>query len=250
MVPAATRASVGTASDGFTRTASTTSPRSVNLMALPSRLTRIWRRRVASPQIDLRHAVGDFVEQVEALLGGLGGQQVERALDALAQDEGLVFQLQAARFDLGEVENVVDDGEQGVAARADRLGVIALLARERRIEQQAGHADDAVHRRADFVAHHREEGALGLAGPLGRLLGQPQLLGGAFLLGDVDNGRHFLRLARGLVLVEVHRERRPDHAAIGMDVPLLHREMVDFAAIQLLGQHLLFLAVVRMETAV
>ena len=33
---------------------------------------------------------------------------------------------------------------------------------------------------------------------------------------------------------------------MGMDVPLLHREMVDFAAIQPVDQHLLFLAVVRM----
>ena len=41
---------------------------------------------------DLRHAVGDFIEQVEALLRGLGGQQVERALDAIAQHEGLAFQ--------------------------------------------------------------------------------------------------------------------------------------------------------------
>ena len=42
------------------------------------------------------------------------------------------------------------------------VGVLALLGRERRVEQQAGHADDAVHRRADLVAHRREELALGL----------------------------------------------------------------------------------------
>ena len=33
--------------------------------------------------------------------------------------------------------------------------VFALLGGEGRVQQQAGHADDAVHRRADFVAHHR-----------------------------------------------------------------------------------------------
>ena len=30
--------------------------------------------------------------------------------------------------------------------------------------------------RADLMAHHRQERALGLAGPLGRLLGLPQFL--------------------------------------------------------------------------
>ena len=32
---------------------------------------------------------------------------------------------------------------------------------ERRVQQQTAHADDGVHRRADFVAHRGEEGALG-----------------------------------------------------------------------------------------
>ena len=51
---------------------------------------------------------------------------------------------------------------------ADRLGEVALLGVERRVEQQAGHADDGVHRRADLVAHVRQERALGLVGRLGR----------------------------------------------------------------------------------
>ena len=65
---------------------------------------------------------------------------------------------------------------------ADRLGVLALLGGERRVEQQAGHPDHRVHRRADLVAHRREERALRLVGRLGgraRLLGlveQPHVL--------------------------------------------------------------------------
>ena len=35
----------------------------------------------------LRHAVGDFVQQVEALFRRPGRQQVERALDAFAQEK-------------------------------------------------------------------------------------------------------------------------------------------------------------------
>ena len=43
------------------------------------------------------------------------------------------------------------------ALALDRLGEIALLRRQVGVEQQPGHADDAVHRRADFVAHVRQE---------------------------------------------------------------------------------------------
>ena len=61
---------------------------------------------------------------------------------------------------------------------------VALLVVERRVEQQPAHADDGIHRRADFVAHGRQERALGLIGSLcsrARLLGfleQPGILDG------------------------------------------------------------------------
>jgi hypothetical protein len=44
--------------------------------------------------------------------------------------------------------------------------------------EQVGHADDGVHRGADLVAHVGQEGALGLVGRLGGLLGGGQF-GGA-----------------------------------------------------------------------
>ncbi len=50
---------------------------------------------------------------------------------------------------------------------ADRRRVVALLGVQRRVQQQPAHADDGVHRRADLVAHRRQEGALGLVGSLG-----------------------------------------------------------------------------------
>ena len=45
---------------------------------------------------------------------------------------------------------------------------------ERGVQQQAAHADDGVHRGADLVAHLGQEGALGLGGGLGGLLGLAQ----------------------------------------------------------------------------
>ena len=115
---------------------------------------------------DGRQAGGQVARQVEALGAGLHGDQVQRALHAVAQREGPGLQLQLARLDLGEVQDVVDDRQQGVTAAPDGLGVVALLGVQRGVEQQAAHADDGVHRGADLVAHGGEEGRLGRRGGL------------------------------------------------------------------------------------
>jgi hypothetical protein len=70
------------------------------------------------------------------------------------------------RLDLGEIEDVVDQRQQRLAAGAHDLGVLALFRRHLRVEQETGHADHAVERRADFVAHRRQKVALGAAGRL------------------------------------------------------------------------------------
>ena len=56
------------------------------------------------------------------------------------------------------------------AGTADRVGALALFRAQFRVEQQFGHADHAVHRRADLVAHVGEKLALVAAGALGSLL--------------------------------------------------------------------------------
>ena len=56
----------------------------------------------------------------------------------------------------------------------DRVHEFALLRVERGVLQQLGHAEDAVHRRADLVAHVGQELALGPAGGLGALPGLEQ----------------------------------------------------------------------------
>ena len=139
---------------------------------------------------DSRCALGDLVEQVDLLLRRARGQEVERALEAVAQGEFGVLELEPAGLDLGEVEDVVDDGQQRLAALADGLGGLALLGREGRIQQQARHADDAIHGRADLVAHHREKLALGDVGLLRGLLGHTQQLGLTLALGDVELQAH------------------------------------------------------------
>ena len=141
------------------------------------------------------------------------GDQVEGRLDARPQIEGMPLQLQTAGVDLGEVEDVVDDAEQRLAARADDGGELALARRQIGVEQQAAHADHRVHRRADLVAHRRQERALGGVGLLGdaRLLLEPLEQAG---VGHRDRGlvREGLQ-DRGLLRVE-----RPHLVADEVDV--------------------------------
>jgi len=112
-------------------------------------------------------------------------QHVEGALDARPQREGLRLQLDLARLDLREVEDVVDDREERLGGGVDGLREVALLVAERRFHEQAAHADDRVHGRPDLVAHGGQEGALGLVGLLRRLLRRPTLLEQAGVLhGD------------------------------------------------------------------
>ena len=66
--------------------------------------------------------------------------------------------------------------QQRLAGVAHRLRVLALLGGQRRVEQQPGHADDAVHRRADLVAHRGQELALGAGPRLGSIARDFQLL--------------------------------------------------------------------------
>ena len=95
----------------------------------------------------------------------------------------------------------------------DHAEEFPLLRRERRIERKLGHADDAVHRRADLVAHVREEIALGLVRALGLLFGRLAidhlLLQIARALFD-EADELALAMARAPDLHLVRRERRAD----------------------------------------
>ena len=80
------------------------------------------------------------------------------------------FEFELAGFDLGEIEDVIDDIEQRAAGLVDGVGIAALaVIQAGRMAQQLRHAEHAVHRRADLMAHARQELALGAAGAFGAL---------------------------------------------------------------------------------
>ena len=99
----------------------------------------------------------------------------------LLEREDDALELDLSGFDLREVEDIVDETQQRVGRPLDGRRELPLRRGERGAEQQFGHAQHAVHRRADFVTDLGQELGLGPAGgfrqytsafELGRLMSQ------------------------------------------------------------------------------
>ena len=104
------------------------------------------------------------------------------------------LQLDLAGLDLGKVQDVVQQGQQGPAGVDDGACIVQALAlRQFRLQQQLRHAQHAIERRADLVRHGGEEAALGHIGRFSRLLGLLQaalaLLGFALQLVQAASGQ-------------------------------------------------------------
>ncbi len=163
------------------------------------------------------HGPGD----IDTLLVGLGRKQLHHALHAIGDDERLGFEHQPVGLDLGEVEDLVDQGEKLPRRAVDGARVGLLLRRYLGLAEQADHAEDAVHGRADLVAHGREEARLGAVGSLRLLPRVGELRPRAPGLGDVaTDALHLGDRAfpgRNRVLLPLE----PARAGGGLD--LLHR---------------------------
>ena len=158
---------------------------------------------------DPRHLGLDEADQLDVLLLGLGPEDAQAVFDQGIEIELHVVQLDLPGFELGNVEDLVDQGQQLVAGAVDGLHVVALLDRQRRAQQQLGHAQHAVHRGADLVADLGQE--LGLGVDLGGAGGQVAA-GAETVLGNVA-----LALAQG----HAHQQAgHAHHAHQGHDQPL------------------------------
>ena len=122
-----------------------------------------------------RQIRGNIGAQLQALgLGRAQGHPYGRSYQTREPTRGVLDRHHAA-LELGKVQDVVDDAEQGVAAAADRLDALDLLGAQPAPAQQRGHAHHAVERRADLVAHRGEERRFCSCRRLGSLLGGHQL---------------------------------------------------------------------------
>ncbi len=163
-----------------------------------------------------RQVGGEAADQLQALGLGARREQLDDVAHRQLDVEGDRLEGQLAGLDLGEVEDVVDHRQQGVAGMLDGGGVIALFGIELGIQQQFRHAHHAVHRGADLMRHVGEELALRAVGLLGALLGLGQ---GAGALVDL-----LLQGGVEMAQVVVARAHRLAHGGEGERQPadLIH----------------------------
>ena len=114
-----------------------------------------------------RHVGRRGADELQPLRMGAQGERSREVVQQSEQVEVERFELQPARLDLGEVEDVAEERQERVAARAHGLREASLVLVEVGVEQEAGHADHPVEGRPDLVAHVGKEVALGHVGRLG-----------------------------------------------------------------------------------
>ena len=162
--------------------------------------------------------------ELDAFLRGAVGEDVHGVAEELVEIDGNVFDLHLGAFELREVEDVIDDMEQRFAGGADHAHELFLLRFEAHFDQKARRADDAIHGRADLMAHVCQEVAFRRGGDLrhvarGFELGEHGLLAQILLLDALD---HLIELgAEGRDLAdaairEAHAEISHAHLAEGL----------------------------------
>ena len=88
---------------------------------------------------------------------GALGEQFDRVLDGVGQEEVQRLKLQLAGLHFREVQNVVEDLQQRLGRALDHSQILLLLGRTGSRQSQLRHAENSVHRRAYFVAHVGEK---------------------------------------------------------------------------------------------
>ena len=133
----------------------------------------------------LRHLVCQHEVQFQPFFAGALGDHAGKVVEHRVEDERHFLDRHPAGFDLGEIEDVVDQLQQHVARCAQVLHMRCLPRIQFGLVQQMGKADDGVERRADFVAHVGQKLRLHARGGFGVGLGFLQCHLRLLLVGDV-----------------------------------------------------------------
>ena len=121
-----------------------------------------------------RHIWRNRVDNFQPLFIGLQRGGNGHRLQHLLQQEIRVVKLKTTRFDLREIQNVVDDGQQRAGGNIDFFEVILLARRQIGLQCQPRHAKHRVHGCANLMAHVGQKSGLRSFGLLGCLLGLGQ----------------------------------------------------------------------------
>ena len=102
--------------------------------------------------------------------------------NATVQTERRTLKLKFARLDLGDIQHVIDQRQQGLGIIFNICKILGLLLRQHRKAEQLGIADHPAHGGADLMAHIGQELGLGIVGSFSLSLGLQQFLPGTPLL--------------------------------------------------------------------
>ena len=192
---------------------------------------------------------GDAGSELDFFLLRLQAHDGDHVFQLAAQAEIHFLQLHFPSLDFREIQDVIDELQQGFAAVPGQPEEVVLLGRQLGVVQQGEHAEDAVHGGPDFVAHVGEEFALGQVGDLGLLghgfglgNGHLEILFNVFLGGGIPVGANHLdhltlgvsrrnRLGADVVDAAI----RPHHAELGVELFFAPQSLLDF----LLGPQLI-----------
>ena len=202
--------------------AAMTPPRSVNLIALPTRLSSTCLSRCASPM----HAVGDRRVDVEHQRQALGFRHwrgtaptTDKPSRAATSDWPVPVRACRPRSSSGRARR---SGSPAATRPTTRRSCTSRrwLRVEVRAAQQVERAEHAVHRRADLVAHRRQELRLRQVRRLGGLLGALQRLVGGVGLEAVPYRPHRRLGVNSRVARYIVRPKISDSTASGTDCTL------------------------------
>ena len=179
-----------------------------------------------------RQARIDRGADLKALRDRVAAHDREAIVDERCRSEGVTVELDPARLDLREIENVVHDGEQGRAGQARHLGMASQVGRKTaRSREEVGESDDGVERRADLVAHRGQEFGLRRArsfrmkaGRFGRRLGVPQRQFGVLALRDIEVHADHTPGIAGIVVIGAADREEPAPTAIRQLHPIFRLE--------------------------
>ena len=153
-------------------------------------------------------AVVHFAKQHQALARRRAAEVGDGGLQQARQRNRGRRQLQPAGLDLREVQDVADDLQQRPRRLLDDRDGAALVFVEPAVRKHLEHAGDADHRRADFMAHGRDEVRLGFAGLQRAGFAGAQAL---FELPDLREVGAHREVANGIARRVTHRRRGQQH---------------------------------------
>ena len=119
--------------------------------------------------------------QIEIFFCRIDRHDASQAIQDVIQIELGRGDLHATRLNLGKIEDIVEDQQQGTTGPADHLDILLLRRIQRSALEQVGHAEHRIERGADFMAHVGQKFTLRLAGQLRLILGPIELR-----LGDLQ----------------------------------------------------------------